>query len=90
MKFWTHYHEVGHLIGLDHVNIHGKGVRDGNDDKAYGVTKHQMRSVMGKGSARRPSHAQPWRQAAADITMTKSHDWVVSLSEIHPEKLHHR
>lgn len=89
-KFWTHYHEIGHLIGLEHVNAHGKGIRSPNEDRAYGVTGHQKRSVMGKGSVRRPTHALPWRQAAADITMTNYHDWDVSMNEIHPERLHHR
>jgi hypothetical protein len=83
-KFWTHYHEVGHLLGLGHVNHHDLHTAGLNEDAAYGVTLQQMQDVMGKGSVRHPWHAGPWQEAAAALTGTTKEKW-----EVHMEHHHH-
>ena len=85
VKFWTHYHEVGHLIGLGHVG-HGKkrDVHADNSPQAYGVTKREMSDVMGKGHERHDWHATPWRQAAEAFTGIKASHWGVEQFRIRP------
>lgn len=48
-------HEIGHYLGLDHVN------GSGNDEANYGVTDYQKASLMGHGTEIRPAHAWPWK-----------------------------
>src|SRR5215204_1580196 len=44
----THFHEVGHLIGLGHVGTRGTtNVHNDNSPTAYGVTLQEMQDVMG-------------------------------------------
>ena len=78
-KFWTHFHEVGHLLGLGHVGHGGKHNHVGNEPTAYGVAMLEMQDVMGRGSHRHAWHATPWQEAAATFTSTKPADWVVSM-----------
>lgn len=94
-KFWTHYHEVGHLIGLGHVNhrdVHTAGL---NDPAAYGVggTEVQQTDVMGMGAKKHAWHAGPWQTAAGLLTETKASDWVVHMKHhghhITPARLVH-
>lgn len=87
VKYWTAFHEVGHLLGLEHVNAHGPGVTDPSSTPAYGVTRAQKNDVMGKGSVRTLKHALPWQQAAASLTNTKPEDWRPSMRSIPPEPL---
>jgi hypothetical protein len=49
-------HELGHAIGLGHVN------GAGNDSAAYGATIHQRGDLMGSGERIEAWHATPWRQ----------------------------
>jgi hypothetical protein len=79
-KFFTHFHEVGHLLGLGHVGWHAhRNLHHDNDAKAYGVTLHDMSDVMGRGTMVHAWHATPWREAVAEFTNTKSDIWRVSL-----------
>jgi hypothetical protein len=48
-------HEMGHYLGLDHVN--GRG----NDPINYGANKTQQSSLMGYGVDLWPDHAWPWK-----------------------------
>jgi hypothetical protein len=87
-KFWTHFHEVGHLIGLGHVGTGGRtNVHNDNSPTAYGVTSKEMQDVMGRGSVRHNWHATPWQQAAEAFTGVKANDWQVSQHRIYPERL---
>ena len=87
-KFWTHYHEVGHLIGLGHVGTGGvTNVHNDNSDTAYGVTKHEMMDVMGRGTVKHDWHARPWQEAAETFTGVKADDWKVYRYHIYPERI---
>jgi hypothetical protein len=88
-KFFTHFHEVGHLLGLGHIGWHGnRNLHGNNDPKAYGVTLHDMSDVMGRGAAIRHWHATPWREAVATFTNTEMKQWTVALREhITPARL---
>lgn len=81
---WPHYHEVGHLLGLGHVNQRNMMAKKVNITQAYGVTKAQIEDVMGAGSVKNKWHAAPWQEAAAMITGTKKQDWGVSIGRLNP------
>jgi hypothetical protein len=90
-KFWTHFHEVGHLLGLGHVGWSGnRNLHSNNDPKAYGVTLKDKTDVMGMGSTRRHWHGLPWQEAAAEFTETKHRDWTVHMHRILPTFVQHR
>ena len=90
-KFFTHYHEVGHLLGLGHVGHGGQtNVHHDNSPRAYGLTMKEKTDVMGQGTIVRPWHALPWQEAAATFTNTKKDDWKVYLrNHIYPTPLAH-
>ena len=89
VKFWAHFHEVGHLLGLGHVGWAGHRNTSDSDPRAYGVTLRDQTDVMGSGSVRHPWHALPWQQAAAEFTSTKASDWTVHLHHFPPQALLH-
>ena len=87
-KFWTHFHEVGHLPGLGHVGSGGTtNVHNDNSATAYGVTKTEMQDVMGKGSLRRAWHALPWQEGAEAFTGIPAKEWQVQTRVIRPTPL---
>lgn len=62
----AHVHEVGHLLGLDHVDVgkpHCPASGDTNARVCYGVADRDMVSVMGSGMELRLENAYPWREA---------------------------
>ncbi len=67
----AHVHEVGHLLGLAHVDVgkaHCPTTGNTNASACYGVADADKNSVMGSGMQLRGKHANPWRSAVADLT----------------------
>lgn len=76
-------HEIGHLLGLGHVDAgkqHCIAARNVNAAACYGVTDRDKYSVMGQGMQLRDEHAHPWRRAIALISgkgnTAANADWV--------------
>jgi hypothetical protein len=88
--FWTHLHEVGHLLGLGHVGHGGHhAIPTDRSHSAYGVTQQEMRDVMGRGRIRHLWHAQPWQKAAESFTGVHETHWEVHMRHIAPVPLQH-
>ncbi|WP_332681881.1 hypothetical protein [Bosea sp. (in: a-proteobacteria)] len=87
----AHVHEVGHLLGLDHVDVgkaHCPPGGDTNGATCYGVADADKNSVMGQGMQLRTTQAMPWRKAiiaiatqGAALTLT---DWEARLQRLYP------
>lgn len=87
----AHVHEVGHLLGLGHVDIGKAHCPPGGDTNAsdcYGVADVDKYSVMGQGMQLRAAHAMPWRKAMVAISgkgnvLTET-DWEGKLQRHYP------
>lgn len=68
----AHVHEVGHLLGLDHVDVgkpHCSSSGDTNAAACYGVADDDMKAVMGSGMQLRAENAYPWREALRSFAL---------------------
>jgi hypothetical protein len=68
----AHVHEVGHLLGLDHVDVgkaHCLPASDTNAAACYGIADNDMKAVMGSGMQLRAENAYPWREALRNFAV---------------------
>lgn len=82
----AHVHEVGHLLGMGHVDEgkpHCPKTGDTNAGPCYGIADADMKNVMGSGMALTTANAQPWREAVILLTgkgtLGVATDWVAKL-----------
>ncbi len=85
-KFFTHLHEIGHLIGLQHPGTGRPGCVQG-EAVCYSSVDGDDRGVMGLGSEIRAEHARPWTRAASILTGAAQANWTVSLQRRYPHPL---
>ncbi|NJM83870.1 MAG: hypothetical protein HC844_16745 [Tabrizicola sp.] len=93
-------HEIGHLLGLNHVDFgkpHCAAGTDTGADPCYGVTDEDMRNVMGGGMQVSLANAFPWQRALLMMAETvpalgpasqaRLDDWAPSLHYVPPRKM---
>lgn len=86
-RFFTHVHEIGHLIGLDHPGHGTPACSTGGEDACYAAADGSDTGIMARGSVMLPEYADPWRKAAAQLTSTQKTDWIVSMHREYPVRL---
>jgi hypothetical protein len=85
----AHVHEVGHLLGLGHVDIgkpHCPASGNTNLGPCYGVADVDKYSVMGQGMQLRNKHANPWRRAIVELSKKGA---VVTPTDWEPKLVRH-
>lgn len=87
----AHVHEIGHLLGLGHVDIgkpHCPAAGNTNAAACYGVADADKQSVMGAGMKLLTDHANPWRRAIAQLTnksaVANPGDWSAKMQRHYP------
>jgi hypothetical protein len=70
----AHVHEVGLLLGLNHVDVgkpHCPASGDTNASACYGIADNDMRAVMGGGMELRIENAYPWRESLRNFALAE-------------------
>ncbi len=78
----AHVHEVGHLLGLGHVDIgkaHCLATTNTNASACYGIADQDKNSVMGQGMQLRPEHAEPWMTAMREFVKVETKSTVYTI-----------
>jgi len=69
-------HEIGHWLGLNHVNQGGAGCVVGGETICYGSTSRQREDVMGMGSRVEAWHALPWKRRIGQHVLYGDPEWL--------------
>lgn len=92
----AHIHEVGHLLGLQHIDVGKAHCPVGSDTRrraCYGKVPADERTVMGGGMSLVPFFALPWQKAIIKLTgqgvPMYSGDWEPRMTRIAPQRLLH-
>ncbi len=87
----AHVHEIGHLLGLRHVDVGTAQCPLNSDTNAaacYGASDYDKNSVMGEGMQLRIKQANPWRKAIMELSgkgdANTAGDWQAKLVRHYP------
>lgn len=88
----AHVHEIGHLLGLGHIDEGKAHCPTGNTNApaCYGVADEDVHSVMGAGMSLSPQLATPWQRAIIHLTGKGSlltSDWSASMQRLYPQRV---
>jgi len=76
----TPAHEIGHLLGLNHINEYSDACQNSATPESpacYGSNLVQSMNVMGRGNELDFSNAAPWLKRITEHTYTRQSDWRV-------------